>query len=253
MNQLIRCTDCNEIFLKSPFDRRTEYERQYGSPSESFRGVERDDFQDFLKNHRGHRFEDLEIIDQSFVSEKAYAEPVKVSYFKATNGKERFVIKKYRKSIDEPLRYQLIAGDYTLEPTGFEIQTKEIARQLNAEFKVNPLTEAQIAAFLKLYRQVVEIIDPEDLERIPEESSNPLEVYYRLDGVGLAYLLRNCRNIFKDQEYLDVEAFVHRHKEDGVLLLKRTYRIQLSWKAKPEKKAAYAAIPLQEKKMAKKE
>jgi hypothetical protein len=49
-----------------------------------------------------------------------------------------------------------------------------------------------------------------------------------MDDVSLVYLLRNCRNIFNAQEYLGIEEFIHRHKDDGVLLLKATYGIQIT-------------------------
>lgn len=236
-NQLVHCTDCDEFFLKSPFDRCQEYEFSSDRFPNSFRCIERDDFKDFLKNHRGHRLEDLQIIDDSFVSEKAYSEPIKISYFKATNGRERFVIKRYREKIDEPLKYQLMTADCGLEFVGIEIQSKEIARQLEAEFKKTPLSPNKIAAFVKTYRQVIEAIDLSNLERIPEESPNPLEVYYKLDDVGLAYLLRNCHNLFKGQEYQAIIDFINRHKEEGVLLLKATYKIQISEVARPIKTA----------------
>ena len=83
-----------------------------------------------------------------------------------------------------------------------------------------PLSQNKIDAFLKLYRAIAEDIDIKDLERIPEESHHPLEIYYKIDDVSLMYLLRNCRNIFKGQEYSAMEEFIHRHKDDGVLLLK---------------------------------
>ena len=107
MNQLIRCINCDDIFMRTPFDQWPEYEFDSARPFESIRSVERDDFQDFLIHHHGHRLEDLKIIEDSFVSERDYFEPVKICYFKATNGKERFVIKKFRERIDEPLKYEV--------------------------------------------------------------------------------------------------------------------------------------------------
>jgi hypothetical protein len=252
MNQLVRCVNCDEIFLKTPFDQMPEYESFVERSPESFRSIEKDDLQDFLRSHRGHRLEDLQIIEDSFVCEKAYSEPVKTSYFEATNGKERFVIKKFREKIDQPLKYQLVAGDYSLRCIGIEIQHREIKKQLEAEFKTSPLSQGKIAEFLALCRRVVEIIDINNLERIPEESSIPLVVYYRLDDVGLAYLLRNCRNIFKGQEYLDIEKFVQRHKDDGVLLLKATYKIHVSEKPKLERKDIRTDIPLEKKRIVEK-
>lgn len=87
MNQLIRCKICDEIFMKTPFDQYPEYEFDSGRSLENFRSIERDDFQDFLIHHHGHRLENLKIIEDSFVSEKAYSEPIKTSFLKAKIGR----------------------------------------------------------------------------------------------------------------------------------------------------------------------
>jgi len=253
MERLIRCINCDEIFFKTAFDHWPEYEFNSKCLPGSFSTIEKDDFQDFLKNHRGHRMEDLTIIEDSFVSEKTYSEPVKISYFKATNGKENFVIKKFRERIDEPLKYQLIFGDYSLKCISIEIQSQEIAKQLKKEFKSPPLPQMKIAAFIQLYRNIAATICIMNLERVPEDSSHPLEIYYKLDDESLFYLLRNSRHIFKGQEYSTIEEFIHRHKEDGVLLLKATYKIQISEIAKPERKIIPAVVSLEKKKMVEKE
>ena len=250
MNELIRCINCDEVFLKTPFDQWPEYEPHSGGSFESFRTVERDDFQDFLKKHDGHQLEDLKILEDSFISEKDYAEPVKTSYFKATNGKESFVVRKNREKIDRPLKYQLIHGDYSLRCTAIEIQSKEITKQLNMEFKKNPLDPDKIDAFIRLFQYIAKTIDIKKLERIPEESSSSLEIYYKMDDISLVYLLRNCRNIFKGQEYLNIEEFIHRHKDDGVLLLKALYKIQITGMARLKKEAPSSHIPLKMRKFA---
>jgi len=248
MNQLIRCKYCDEIIMKTPFDQYPEYEWDTGRSPENFRSIEKDDFQDFLIHHHGHQLENLKIVEDSFVSERAYFEPIKTSFFKATNGKEKFVIKKFRGKIDEPLKYQLISGDYSLKCTALEIQSEEISKQLKRELKP-PLSQTQIAAFLKLYRAIVENINIHDLERISEESPYPLEIYYKIDDLHLMYLLRNCRNLFKGQEYSAMEEFIHRHKDDGVLLLKATFKIQLTEIPKPEEKAVPAFSFLKKEKI----
>jgi hypothetical protein len=252
MNQCIRCINCDEVFIKTPFDQYPEYQYDPNHPSEPVRTIKRDDFQGFLISHRGHQLEYLEMIEDSFASEKPYSEPVKISYLRATNKKEKFVIKKFREKIGEPMKYQLIHGDYFLECLGVEIQSKEITKQLKTELKSHPLSQTQISEFLKLYRHIAEIIDIKNLERIPEESSHPLEMYYKMDDISLYYLLRNCRNIFKGKEYSDIEDFIYRHKDDGVLLLKARYRIQMSEKPKTQKEAASRVIPAEVKKVIKK-
>jgi hypothetical protein len=220
--------------MKTPFDRYPEYEFDPNGRPENLQCIERDDFRDFLIHHRGHPLELLEIIEDSYVSETAYSEPIKTSFFKATNGKEKFVIKKSREKIDEPLKYQLIPGDYSLKCVGVEIQSEEIYRRLEKE--VNPpLPRDKVDAFLGVMGTMVEEIDVSDLETIPEETPHPLEVYCRIDDAHAMHLLRRCRNLFKGRQYLAMEEFIHRHKDDGVLLLKATYKIEFTQIARLKK------------------
>lgn len=227
MNQYIRCITCDAVFAKTLFDQCPEYESMSETPSDPFREVEKDDFKDFMKEHRGHPVEPLQILEESMVSDQPYAEPMKVSYFKATNGKEHFVIKRFRRRIEEPFSYQLIHGDYFLQLVQLDLQADEIRKQLQWEVDSPPLKEEQLEAFVELYRHVLKKMDVDRLERVAYESSHPLEIYYKMDEVSLFYLLRNCRSLFKGDDYRAIESFIHRHKEDGVLLLKATYQIQL--------------------------
>jgi hypothetical protein len=234
MNQLIHCINCNEIYLRTPFDQTPEYAWEALTSLRETQGIEKDDFQDFLRNHRGHQLEDLKIIEDSFVSEKPYAEPVKISYFKATNGRENFVVKRFRERIDQPLKYQLIRGDYSLKCIDLQIQSEAIQKQLEREMKPS-LTQTQIDTFLRVVQQVGKRLDVKTLERVPEESPYPLEIYYKMDDVSLMYLLRNCRNLFKGKTYAEIEGFVHRHQEDGVLLLKAIYRVEILEMRQPKR------------------
>lgn len=245
MNQLIHCINCHEIYLRTPFDQTPEYEWEPSLSLQESRGTPRDDFEDFLRNHRGHQLEDLKIIEDSFVSEKPYSEPVKISYFKATNGREKFVVKRFRERIDQPLRYQLIRGDYSLKCMSLQIQSEAIRKQLENEIKPS-LTQNQIDTFLQFYEHVVKKLDVKSLERVPEESPCPTEIYYKMDDFSLMYLLRNCRNVFKGKAYAEMEAFIHRHREDGVLLLKAIYRIEILERREPKRREV-ATVALMKK------
>jgi hypothetical protein len=245
MNQLIHCINCHEIYLRTPFDQTPEYGWEALTSLQETQGIEKDDFQDFLRNHRGHQLENLKIIEDSFVSEKSYSEPVKISYFKATNGREHFVVKRFRERIDEPLKYQLIRGDYSLKCVDLQTQLEAIRKQLEREMKPS-LTQTQIDAFLQLVQHVGKRVNVKTLERVPEESPYPLEIYYKMDDVSLMYLLRNSRNFFKGKIYAEIEGFVHRHKEDGVLLLKAIYRIEILERREP-KRTEVATVSLMKK------
>ena len=245
MNQLIHCINCHEIYLRTPFDQTPEYEWEPLSSLRESPEIEKDDFQDFLRNHRGHQLEDLKIVEDSFVCEKPYSEPVKISYFKATNGREQFVVKRFREKIDQPLKYELIRGDYSLKCIDLQIQSEAIRKHLGGEMKP-PLTQTQIDTFLQLVQHVGKKLDVNTLERVPEESSTPLEIYYKMDDFSLVYLLRNCRNVFKGKAYLEIEEFIHRHKDDGVLLLKAIYRIEILERREPKRKEV-ATVSLMKK------
>lgn len=249
MNQLIRCTACNKIFMKTRFDQWPEYEPISGGSSDLLPGREKDDLQDFLKDHRNHPIENLQIIEDSLVSEKPYSEPTKTSYFKATNGKERFVIRKSRERIEDPLTYELLPGDYSLKLLRLEIQAEAIMKQLEREWSHSSFSRPKGDAFIRLCCKVLETVDIENLERIPEDSPHPLETYYKMDEVSLAYLLRNCRNIFKGPEYQEIEAFIHRHKEDGVLLLRATYGILMAESEKSKQKPHSLPPVMEEQRM----
>ncbi len=254
MNRFLRCINCGEGFMKTAFDQYPEYKGNPRHPSEPATVMKKDDFQEFLRNHKGHQLEHLEIIEDSYVSESNYLEPVKTSYLKATNGKkEKFIIKRFRETIGEKARYQVIPGDYSLECTGVEVQSKEITKQLRMEFRTHPFSESKTSRFLRLYRRIIRGMDVRQLEKISEESSHPLEEFYKIDDTSLFYLLRNCRNIFKGVEYSAIEDFIDRHKDNGVLLLKARFRIHMMEKSKNKAETASAVIPAEVKKVLKKE
>jgi len=238
--------------MRTPFDQIPEYEMDFSSPLplKDVQIYEKNDFQDFLIHHHGHQLEELRIIEDSFVSEKEYFEPVKVSYFKATNGKEKFVIKKYRKRADEPLKYELIHGDYFLKFVSLEIQEDGIRKELKKLFKSPTLSPNKIEKFIKLYRNIASQVDLKNLEVVNEGSTHPLVAFYKIDDINLAYLLRNCRNIFNKQEYSQIESFIH-EQEDGVLLFKAVFQIQI--KEISKRKTAISNALLEKKIAIKKE
>ncbi len=219
-----------------------EYDR-----SSSFKTLEKDDYQEFLNRHRGHRLEELTLIEDSIVSESDYGEPVKVSYFKATNGREQFVIKRFRNKIDEPLKYAIVPGDYRLRCVSLSIQAREIEKQLASEFPISPLPRRKILDFIRLYRAITAHLDPGNLAKASEVPNNPLEVYYKMDEVSLVTLLRNCRKLFEGQQYSAIERFIQREKDDGVLLLKATYAIQFKRASKAGKEIASRLLSSEQK------
>jgi hypothetical protein len=252
MDPFIHCITCDAVFHKTPYDQMPEHEWGGKDSPDRVRTVERDDYKDFLQDHQGHRLEELQVLEGSFMGTGDYREPVKTSYWKATNGKERFVIKGSRKDIHEPLRYQLIRGDYQVKCISLEIQSREITRQLEIEFRANPLSQKKITAFLHLVQEITQGLEAAHLERVPEESLNPLEIYYQMDDVHTAFLLRRCRKIFDREEFEGVQEFVHHHREDGVLLLRGKHQIQMVEVARAEEEVKESTVSADKKRLVKK-
>ncbi len=239
--------NCDALFFRTPFDQWPEYVFEPNSSPDSVRTIERDDYQDFFRDHHGHRLEELTVIEDSFVSEKPYVEPVKVSYFRATNGRENFVIRKHRKNITDPLEYKLIYGDLRLKCLSIEVQSKEIKKQLRVECP--GLSEEKADRFIRACQDIPTAVDIKDLERVSEESSHPMEIYYKMDDVTILHLLRRCRNIFQGKEYLDIEDFINRHKDNSVLLLKAIHKIEIVEVAKPKKEIRPLALSVESRKV----
>jgi len=252
MNPFIHCVTCNIVFHKTPYDQVPEYEPASKDSPDLARTVEKDDYQDFLRDHLGHRLEELQVLEGSFMGTGDYREPVKTSYWKATNARERFVIKGSRQTIQDPLKYQLIRGDFQVKCVSLEIQSREITRQLEIELRANPLSQKKITAFLHLLQEIAQGLEADHLERVPDESLNPLDIYYRMDDVHTAFLLRRCRRIFNREEFEAIQEFVHLHREDGVLLLRGKHQIQVMEVAKAEEERVEATISQEKKSLAKK-
>src|SRR5512147_751144 len=105
MNKLIRCLDCNAIHAITPLDKAPEYSPA-GKAAEcqtecglDFDAIEKDDYAAFIHNHAGHSTEQLSIIENSSYSEGPYFDPHRVLFFETTNGTDKFLIKRWRRSV----------------------------------------------------------------------------------------------------------------------------------------------------------
>ena len=123
------------LFMKStPFDQCPEY--HYAETTGEYYAREQDDELDFSRKHRGHRTEELTMLDNPMYSEGPYFDPQRILYFEATNGRETFLIKRWRKSVLEPIRYDVVPGRLEVQKT-VEIQKGSLEKQMRYELK-NP-------------------------------------------------------------------------------------------------------------------
>jgi len=233
----IRCVECNEVAHVTPFEGAPVY--AYDRATGDFTMTGPDEGPCFADRHRRHTTEELFIIKDSFISEGRYGEPLKVSYFEASNGKERFVIRGSRADITRPIEYELIPG-YIETSFRREVQAREIRRQLDAELQGPPLPEAKIACFIQVVEQVAAQFPLKDRLEITAETDTPLISHCRLGEGEIREILNLCRGVFESEEIKRLEKFIHNnnsYNEPMTLLLKRTFRIKRAGACVEEERA----------------
>ncbi len=203
------CVQCNVLALFSHLDQAPEYHAEGGQ----WKVVERDDQVAFMHAHRGHHLEELYPIEGSFISSQDYAEPTKVSYFEVTNGRQRFVVKKVRKSVLDTQRYELIPGKLRLIPSEPSIDCPALQEELTREF-ARHMSSAKIDRFVQDLAEAVSCLNPRKLKRAPFESHNPSTWYFILDQRILGRILRSSSPSFTEREVKLLQEFFRRNYGD---------------------------------------
>jgi hypothetical protein len=103
--RFLYCRDCNAIHRVTVFDTAPFFEID----GLNVREVPQDDRRDFLNLHLGHRIGELnsigEIRDEG---DDGNVDPMKVSYVEVTDGREIFIVRSSRRSIADPLFYEVM-------------------------------------------------------------------------------------------------------------------------------------------------
>lgn len=100
----LHCLDCNAVHHVTPFDTAPEFE----SDGAEFRELPRDDRGTFLDAHFDHRIGELISVDGNRGGPEAGGDPMTVRFIEVTDGREFFVIRASRRTIADPLRYEVL-------------------------------------------------------------------------------------------------------------------------------------------------
>ncbi len=175
---LLRCLDCNRLLLLGPHNRAPAYRltADGGEPVE----VPQDDEAAFRGGHAGHRLGTLEVIEGSSVSTGHWGDPMRESFFEATDGTETFVVRRWRTEIDRPVKYEVVPGALEIRPISIEVQSRDIELQLRADLPDN-LDSDHIRHFLRAVEDVAGSLEYDDLEEVCVDQRDPLLIYLRFD------------------------------------------------------------------------
>jgi hypothetical protein len=204
MKTLIRCIDCNAVINMAEQDFTPYYTWREGELAEH----EADDREVFDQAHKDHKTEYLTSLTTP-ISEKPYREPVKTSYFEATNGTKNFLIKRWRRSIDEPVTYEIIDGRLEVIQGPARVQTEAIKKQLKADYG-SSITDEKIWSFLTAIQKEVEKLDPTSLV-LSVEGETPLIAYHLLGSNCVERILIRCQDKFNHDELQLLREFITEH------------------------------------------
>jgi hypothetical protein len=212
MNTLIRCTDCDLIYAATPFEDTPEY--LYS------------EFEDEKARHEGHQTEELIILDPALYSEGKYFDPCRVTYLTATNGKKTLLIKKWRESINEPLRYDVVHGRLQVKKS-IAIQKDDLLKQLLYEIK-DPSFKGKVPEFIKIVEDEALSLNSEQVSDETFESSDAQISYYPLKEEHISRILHRCSAGFTQEECERIELFIRNNCEGNEvmsLVVRKTARL----------------------------
>jgi hypothetical protein len=233
MYNLYRCKECNEVLVITPYDHYPAY--QYFPEEGIYKEKEQDDQKFFQIKHNGHHLERLRPIKGTMISERDYHEPVREIYFEATNGKEKFVIKKWRKNVNGPMEYELIHGYLRIVEYSCEVRKEEIKKEWQRVME-KPL-QGKGDQFLEVLKGTVAEIKMSKRAKTTFDTSNPLISYQKLNQGYIQMVMEKLKNAFTSLELKEIRKFIHEQNQlDGVmpLLIRRRFSIERS-EAKQER------------------
>jgi hypothetical protein len=102
----VYCCDCDAIHRVSPFDKAPNHVYF----SDGIVETASDDWRAFMEAHGDHTLEPLQLTREVHPRGATAANPVGATYLEATNGRERYLLRRFRKAVAEPFTYHVLAG-----------------------------------------------------------------------------------------------------------------------------------------------
>ena len=223
--KFIRCCVCDAVHHVSPFDKAPTYTLE----GETVEAQATDDWRLFMAQHAGHRLEPLRASGEKLFPGGRSGDPMGVGYIEVTNGQDRYVLRRARKSIQEPMNYELIRGRLSSISLTVEVQDREIKKEIKNHFSWAPATcpdDDKISLFVELVKGVVEKIDPRRIQISEYSSTDEAIAYGAFDSTALETLMERCAIHFLPDELASLRRFVQTHRDGcDVMALVLRYRL----------------------------
>lgn len=223
----LHCRDCNEVFRPSPHDRAPEYRLTPDGPVET----PRDECMVFLVRHARHALETLRLRDDVTAHEGALSDPMAVTYWQVTNGRELLLVRGWREHAGEPRRYRLVPGHLVAEPCSVEVPEAEIGAEIDRALYPGALPERKRDAFVARFRALVGELDAATLPIVYDVPTDPTLSVAKLPAWALERLAASARQVFDAADADRIEAHLSASADDPdafTVLVRRRVSVEQS-------------------------
>jgi hypothetical protein len=224
IKKLIRCAACNQVV--------PNYDGFELARAKSLAGVEWSNAdlvrgKDFLISHPGHPLEELMIDGETRISERPFHEPIRATYFLASNGDRKFLIRRTKTALDRPVSYEVVPGKLQISNVALLIQEDDLRKEIASDPELSALPQEKVQKFIEAFRAEAAAIAMEDLvdeiEAI-EEGETSLLAFGSLKGSCWERILGRCRRDFGEAELGALRRFIDENRESYDVLALRIQR-----------------------------
>lgn len=208
--KFIHCCVCDAIHHVSPFDKAPAFV----FVGDAVEAQETDDWRLFMTQHAGHRLEPLRASGEKLFPGGSPLDPMSVGYIEVTNGHDRYILRRSRKSIQEPMSYEFVRGRLTETDLTVEIQENEIKKEMKNHFSWAPATcpdDDKINLFIGLIKEVVKTLDPRRIQISEISYTDDSISYGTVDSSVLDALTERCTLYFLPEELVSLRRFIETH------------------------------------------
>jgi hypothetical protein len=108
VERLIRCTQCNKVIPQ--YSGYGDFGEFSTLPGVEWSSEDLDEQRNFYRDHGDHLLEKIFVDPETIFSDRPPYEPSKVTHMEASNGRDRFLIRRVKQGLSRPALYELIPG-----------------------------------------------------------------------------------------------------------------------------------------------
>ena len=223
---IMHCLECNKILKKTDHDDAPVY--VFDKNLDDFVSVPKDDFADFSREHKGHHLRELSILENSSISKMSCGDKRGIGYFKATDGKKVFLIKKWRNNINEPLHYKIME-DSRLKIKNVKVTYQADLIRIHLKKQYEWLDNGKIERFVEIVAHSVEKMDLNAMEECFWDTGDPMVVSAKLGFQEIREILRECQKFLTWLQLKAIRDFIEENNcDNGVMtvLVQKKMRIE---------------------------